>query len=372
MSQEPPHYRVSRIAKELEASGRDVIHMEIGDPELDTDPRIVDAMCRAAREGHTHYAPTRGVKPLLERLVGYMERFIKPGFDLSIDNIVVTPGSKVAIYTALRLLRPRRIFVVEPMWGLYHSFASEMGIEIVHIPTRMEDGWELRTEINGVEKGDVIAVVNPNNPTGTILSRESISNILETAREADAYILADEVYFDLIYRGSMTSFLSMDYDRVLAFYTFSKNFVMSGFRVGWVVSPSKDLANNFLNRLRLIVGGPPPFSQYGAAEALTLMDVLEKNRRFYMETLQYSVERLREMGFRFVEPSAGMYIFAEPPVEEMDGVEFTYRLLEEEAVAVAPGTGFGDYPGYVRFTTSLRMERLEEAFNRIERFLERR
>ncbi len=371
MSQEPPHYRVSRIARELEAQGRDVIHMEIGDPELDTDPRIIDAMCRAAREGHTHYAPARGVKPLLERLVDYMESFIKPGFDLSTENIVVTPGSKVAIYTALRLLRPRRIYVVEPMWGLYHSFASEIGIEVVPIPTRMEDGWEPRGAIEGIGKGDAIAVVNPNNPTGTILSEEAVEMIVEAVSRADAYILADEVYFDLIYRGSMTSFLSMGYEKVLAFYTFSKNFVMSGFRVGWVVSPSRELANNFLNRLRLIVGGPPPFSQYGAAEALTLREVLERNRRFYIETLGYSVDRLREMGFKFVEPSAGMYIFAKPPVEDMDGVEFTYRLLEEEAVALAPGTGFGNYPEYVRLTTALKKERLEEAFNRMERFLER-
>jgi len=371
MSQEPPHYRVSRIARELEAKGRDVIHMEIGDPELDTDPRIVEAMCRAARQGHTHYAPSRGVPLLLDRLVEYVEHFIEPGFELTTRNIVVTPGSKVAIYTALRLLRPRRIFVVEPMWGLYHSFASEMGIEVVPIPTRMEDAWEPREGIEGLGEGDAIAVVNPNNPTGTILSRDSVEMILETARENGAYILADEVYFDLVYRGSMTSFLSTDYDRILAFYTFSKNFVMSGFRVGWVISPSQELADNFLNRLRLIVGGPPPFSQYGAAEALTLPDVLERNRRFYIETLDYSVERLREMGFRFVEPSAGMYIFAEPPVQDMDGVEFTYRLLEEEAVALAPGTGFGQYPGYVRFTTALKKERLEEAFNRIGRLLSR-
>jgi len=366
MSIEPPHYRISRIANEMERSGREILHLEIGDPEVETDKRIIEAMYRAALEGATHYGPTNGIPELREKISDYMKDLANVDVDPSM--ISTSPGSKVAIYTALKLLNPGRIHVVEPMWGLYHSFAEEIGVEVRRILTRYEDNWELKRDIEDVREGEVIAVVNPNNPTGTVLSRDSIERIVDAASSTGAYIVADEVYFDLVYRGGFTSFLEYDYEKILTIYSFSKNYAMAGFRIGWVIANSRDLINSFIKRLRLIVGGPAPFTQYAALEALSNRDILERNKSFYIEGLEYVSKRLKSLGFDFVEPSAGMYIFAKPPLN-MDGGEFSIKLLKEKGVAVSPGTAFGDYPEFIRIVTGLKRERLARALGLIEEFI---
>ncbi len=368
-SNEPPHYRISRIARELEAKGLDIIHMEIGDPELDTDKRIIDAMYRAALEGYTHYGFSQGLPELRDAIAEYLNS--KLDTDLDRDNICLTPGGKVAIYLTLRLLNKKRIGVLEPIWGLYHSFSKVIDLEVVSIRSEFENRWiPTDEEIRKFGETDIISLVNPSNPTGTILPKETIDKIVEIASEKGGYIVADELYFDLTYgKTRFTSFLEYDYDNTISIFSFSKNFAMTGFRVGFIASTSKDLITRFARYMRLVLGGVPPFIQFAALEALNNKDIIERNRKFYKEQTRYLMNELKKLGFRMVEPEAGIYLFPKVP-EGIDGIEFVEKLLTLGRVAVSPGTGFGDYPDFVRFTTALKKEKLEEAVKRIRHTLE--
>ena len=367
--EEPPHYKISRLAKEMESRGVEILHMEIGDPDLDTDKRIIDAMYNAALEGYTHYGYAQGVPGLRDEIADYLNTRL--GLSLDRDNICVTPGGKAGIYLVLRLIRPRRLALLEPIWGLYHSFAKLMDIEVVNIETRFSDGWIPRKEdIMRLQPFDIIALVNPSNPTGTILPETSMEDIVEKASENDAYIFADELYFDLIHDDSrFTSFLNMGYEKVVSVFSFSKNFAMTGFRVGYIVSPDKEFIRDFTKLQRLIFGGVPPFIQMAALEAMRHKDIIERNRRFYIETSRYFVKGLKELGFEMVEPRAGIYVFPRIPKVD-DGAGFVETLLTKGRLAVSPGTAFGNYPEFVRFTTALKRDKLEKALKIIGEVLE--
>jgi len=368
-STEPPHYRISRIARELESKGIDIIHMEIGDPELDVDRRIIDAMYRAALEGYTHYGYSRGIPGLRRSIANYLND--KLGLDLDEDNICLTPGGKVAIYLALRLLNKRRIGILEPIWGLYYSFSKVLNLDIINVRTEFEDGWLPKDDaLKRFEDVDLISIVNPSNPTGTILSIDTQDKIVEIAMDNDIYILADEIYFDLIYRDiKFKSFLEYGYENTLSIFSFSKNYAMTGFRVGFVVSTNKELIDRFSKYMRLVIGGVPPFIQFAALEALKNRDIVDNNRRFYREQTRYLSGELKKLGFDMVEPSAGIYIFPKVP-NGIDGVKFTEKLLTIGRVAVSPGTGFGDYPEFIRFTTAIKRDKLATAIERIRYTLE--
>lgn len=361
---EPPHYKISRLARELESKGLDIIHMEIGDPELETDRRIIDAMYRAALEGYTHYGYSQGINELRDAIAEYLNS--KIGTDLDRDNICLTPGGKVAIYLILRLLNKRRIGLLEPIWGLYHSFSGVIGLQVKNIRSEFENRWiPTDEELEKFRDVDIISLVNPSNPTGTVLPKETIDKIVEIADESGGYIVADELYFDLIYgKKKFTSFLEYSYDNAVSIFSFSKNFAMTGFRVGYIASTNKDFINEFAQYMRMVIGGVPPFIQFAALEALKNIDIIERNRRFYQEQTMYLMNELKKMGFEMVEPEAGIYLFPKVP-GGLGGIEFVEKLLTIGGVAVSPGTGFGNYPDFVRFTTALKRERLEEAVKRI-------
>ena len=365
---EPPHYRISRMAKEMEARGREILHMEIGDPDLDTDKRIIDAMYRAALEGYTHYGFSQGIPELREEIANYLN--MKLGVSLDKDNICLTPGGKAGIYIVLRLLKPSKMALIEPIWGLYHSFADLMDIKVLNVESRFEDGWiPLDEEIKKLDKFNVISIVNPSNPTGVILPEETLEVIVDKASSIDAYIFADELYFDLIHDNTkFTSFLNMEYEKVISVFSFSKNFAMTGFRVGYIVSPNKELISRYIKLQRLILGGVPPFIQYGALEAMRNKDIIERNRRFYVETSKYFVDGLERLGFEMIKPKAGIYVFPKVP-SSIDGTRFVEKLLVEGGLAVSPGTAFGNYPDFIRFTTALKIEKLDAALKILEKVL---
>ena len=364
-STEPPHYRISRIAREMEEKGEEIVHMEIGDPDLDTDKRIIDAMYKAALVGYTHYGYSQGIPELREAIADYLNSRLSTNFDK--DNICLTPGGKVAIYLALRLLKKNVIGLLEPIWGLYHSFSQVLDLKLIHVRSEFEDFWIPRDdELMKLNDAEIISIVNPSNPTGTILPETTVEKIVDIAKSNRSYIVADELYFDLLFDGArFTSFLEFDYENTLSIFSFSKSFAMTGFRVGYVVSPSKELIKRFSKFMRLIIGGVPPFIQYAALEAMNNKDIIENNRRFYQEHTLYLMEELLKLGFKVVKPQAGIYLFPRVP-ENLDGIEFVEKLLKIGKVAVSPGTGFGDYPDFVRFTTALKKEKLDLAIDRIK------
>ncbi|HEW94334.1 hypothetical protein DRN84_01560 [Candidatus Geothermarchaeota archaeon] len=367
----PPHYRIVNISREIEQKGIKIIHMELGDPELDTDKRIIDTMYEAALKGHTHYGDARGLPEFRDAVSRYLNRRLK--LDLTRDNVCVVPGSKSAIYMSLKTLAdgPAKVGVVEPTWGIYYSFIRDLGYDAIPIRLKYENKWQVREEdLKDIGKLDFIAVINPSNPTGVVWDRESIELILEKATRDDAYLIADEIYFELIYSNKkFISFMHYNYEKTVGLYSFSKTFAMTGFRIGWIASYDKDIINRIARGYQLLLTNVPEFIQYAGIKATDLDDVIERNRGIYMERTYFLVNGLKRLGFEFVEPEAGFYIFSKVPNPYNDSYQFALDLLHKARVAIAPGTSFGDYPGFIRFTTALKIETLKEALKNIEEFM---
>jgi len=367
----PIHYRIFGMAKELEREGKPVIHMEFGDPYVEVDPEIVHSMCMSALSGHTHYSQPAGLDEFRERLAEHVNKRFSTSFSPS--NVVVTPGSKIAGYLAIRALaRPgEKIALVSPIWGVYYALLREAGVEAVDIRTSFESGWVPDEEAvhEAVERGvKAIIVNNPNNPTSVVLSREVVRAVAEIAGERGVYVIADEVYLDFP-RGGFYSFLETGYENVVALYSFSKSYAMTGFRLGYAVADER-VISEMTRLLQLYFTNVPEFIQHAGMRALEMPWVVERVTRTMWGRTDFLASELRRLGFEFVYPQGAFYVFAKVPSPWRSGAEFCEALIREKYVSPAPGEGFGGYSGFVRFSATAGIEVLREAVERIRSFLE--
>jgi len=367
----PPHYRILNIARDMERRGIRIIHMEIGDPDIETDKRIIDAMYISALKGYTHYGDSRGSREFREATSEYLNKRLGTSFDS--NNIIPVPGSKSAIYMILKTLSSNKakVAVIEPTWGVYYSFIRDLNYNAISIKLSMDNRWQpTDDEIDKIGDADFIAVINPSNPTGTILSKDSIDRIVDKAKDNGSIIIADEIYFDLIYSGKkFYSFHNSEYENVIGLYSFSKTFAMTGFRLGWIASRNEEFIEKIAEGYQLLLTNVPEFIQHAGVEALKHEDIIKKNKKVYNERIKLLSKGLSKLGFEFVEPEAGFYIFSKVPKGYKDSKEFAEKLLYKKHIAVAPGTAFGDYPEYIRFSATLRPRIIKEALERIEKFL---
>ena len=370
----PPHYYISMKARELEKQGVKVTHLEVGEPYIETDREIIDEMCKRAYMGYTHYGSIYGIDELRYAIADYMNKCIGGGF--TEDNVILIPGSKISIFLlSYTLLRDRRnILVLTPTWAVYIMLLKDMGYNVIEYKLKFENKWIL--DSNDIEyiktlNIDAFLIVNPSNPTGVILPKDNIKAIVDIARERNAYIFADEIYFNLVFNGyKFHSFLSEDYDKVIGIYSFSKAYAMTGFRIGWMIARS-EIIKTIASKMQLILSNIPEFTQYAALKALSREDIVERNRRIFMNRIMKLSKGLRSIGFQFIEPMAGLYIFTRAPKGFKDGFDFAIKLLNEEHIAVAPGTAFGDYPEYIRFSASVDEEQIDNVILKISKFIEK-
>ena len=291
------------------------------------------------------------------------------------DNVITIPGSKISLfllfYTFLRGDR-NKVLILTPTWGVYLYLIDDMGLDTIKYKLRFEDGWILRDEdIDNINEFDydALVVVNPNNPTGSILPRENVRALTEISMDKDAYIFADEVYFDIIYGDNrFYSFLQEGYDKAIGIYSFSKIFAMTGFRLGWIVA-SNDIIESISRKMQLMFTNIPVFIQYAGIKAMSMPWVIRRNREIYERRTRRLTAGLRRIGIEFVEPKASIYVFPKVPDGYGDGFEFAYRLLDEKGVTVAPGSTFGDYPRFFRMCTAISEEAIDEGIELMEEFL---
>ena len=367
----PAHYKIFRLAKDLEKKGLPVIHLELGDPMINVEREIILEMYKAALMGYTHYGDPRGIEPLREKLAEHLNHRFR--IDISKDNISITVGSKFGMFAALKaLLKPGdKAILITPAWGLYRAMLNELGIAFLDFKTSMEERWQPSIE-NLLKCGNnnirLIIVNNPNNPTSVVLDKDTIESIVEFAKKRGAYILADEVYIDFS-RKQFHSFLETGYDKVIALYSFSKSYAMTGFRIGYVVA-EKGLAEKISRLLQLYITSLPEFIQFAALKALDLPWAVEKVRRILWERTDFLAKGLEKLGFKFVYPEGAFYVFAKVPAGWYDGTAFCMELLKNAYVSAAPGVAFGDYSPYVRFSATPPLEKLRIALERIKKYLE--
>ena len=360
-------------AKKLEAQGRDIIHLEIGEPDFDTPSHITEAAIEALRRGETHYTPSAGIFQAREVVADHISR--SRGIEVGPENVVLMPGAKpVIFFAALALLQPGdEAIYPNPGFPIYESMINFVGAKAVPLPLRMENNFrfdhdELRSLVN--ERTKLIIFNSPQNPTGGILEREDLEVIAEVAEKYDVTILADEIYERLVYDKPFLSITALPgmLERTIILDGFSKTYAMTGWRLGYGVMPTK-LAQAMSKLATNDHSCVAAFSQFAAMQALTgPQDEAEAMRQEFMQRRELIVNGLNAIpGFRCAMPGGAFYAF--PNIEETGKKSewLADYLLNEAGVACLKGESFGSYGrGFVRFSYANSRENISRALERID------
>ena len=370
-------FAVSARARALEAEGRPMIHLQIGEPDFDTPAHVRDAAKRALDEGATHYAPFPGIPELRKAIAEDVTR--RKGFPADPSQVFVTVGGKgVMLYAILGLVDPGdEVIVPDPGYPIYESLTRFVGATAVPIPIRMENEFRLDVEELArliTPRTRLLIINSPANPTGGVLTRADLERIAELAAEHDLWVMADEIYGRILYDGAEhISFASLPgmADRTIVLDGFSKTFAMTGWRLGYAVVP-ESLKEVYGELVINTISCAPTFAQVGAVQALVgpqddvdAMVVEFKARRDLV------VEGLNEInGIKCATPLGAFYAFPDISGTGLTGAEFAERLLTEADVCVLAGTAFGGVGSeHIRISYANSRENLTEALNRISRFV---
>jgi aspartate/methionine/tyrosine aminotransferase len=363
-------------AKALEAKGREVIHLEIGEPDFDTPKNIKEAAKKALDEGWTHYGPAPGLPELRQTIA--QEAGKLRGVEFHPEQVVVTPGAKPIMSFAIMALVDEGDEVIYPNPGfpIYESMIEFMGGKAVPIQLKEEfdfrlDTKELKKLVN--KKTKLIIINSPHNPTGGVLTKEDLKVIADIARNNNIWVLSDEVYSRIIYDmkfESIAQFPGLE-DRLIVLDGFSKTYAMTGWRIGYGIMPVT-LAN-YLAQIEININScTASFIQRAGIEALKgPQDECEKMTAEFKRRRDVIVDGLNQIkGITCKKPSGAFYVFPNVRKTGIDCRELADRLLNEAGVACLSGTCFGKFgEGYLRFSYANSVENIKKALSKIEAIL---
>ncbi len=365
-------FEVLSKAKVLERQGRSIVHLEIGEPDFDTPPNIVEEAAAALHAGWTHYGPSAGLPELRQTIADYVSR--SRNIEVSPDEVVVVPGGKPIIFYAMLALIDQGDEVIYPNPGfpIYESMINYVGGAAVPIPLREErdfavDPAELESLITDHTR--LIILNSPQNPTGGVLSRRDIERIAQAIGDRNILVLSDEIYSRLQFEGEPFSIMSLPWmqDRTILLDGFSKTYAMTGWRMGYGVMRA-DLAAQFTRLMTNSNSCTASFTQRAGIAAITgdqspvdlMRTEFERRSRFFVDGLN------RIPGFSCRMPKGAFYVF--PNIEKTGWKSKTLAdaLLDTAGVAALSGTAFGRFgEGYLRFSVANSMPQLQEALQRI-------
>ncbi len=362
-------------ARALEAQGRDIIHLEVGEPDFPTPGPIVQAAMRAIEGGDVHYTPALG----LPELRGSIADFYRTRYGVAVphERIAVTPGASGALLLALGVLLDAgdEILMADPGYPCNRHFASFIDAVPVRIPVGPESAFQLTPELveqhwSGRTKAVLIA--SPSNPTGTLARDEDIRAIAALCAARGASLIVDEIYHGLVYEGSPQTALAHTQD-VVVINSFSKYFHMTGWRLGWLAAPAGLMAGIERLAQNLFLAPPTP-AQFAALSAFSeeTMEILEARRREMQARRDFLLPALRELGFGLpVAPAGAFYLYADISRFAGDSFAFAAEMLEEIGVAITPGIDFGEVmpERYVRLAYTRPLPVLQAAVRRIGKWL---
>ena len=357
---------------------KDAISLGVGEPDFDTPWRIREEGIYSLERGRTFYTSNAGLLELKEEISSYLERKIGVSYDPK-KECVVTVGGSEAIDIAFRaMLDPGdEVLIPQPCYVSYDPCATLAGGVPVAIPLKNENEFKLtREELEEAitPKTKILVMPFPNNPTGAIMTREELEPIAEVVKEHDLYVLSDEIYSELTYKGKHTSIASLPgmRERTLVINGFSKSFAMTGWRLGYVCGP-EIILEQMLKIHQFAIMCAPTNSQYAAVEALRNCEAeVDKMREAYNQRRRYLVSEFKRMNIPCFEPYGAFYVF--PCIKEfgMTSDEFATKFLQEEKVATVPGTAFGESgEGFLRISYAYSLEDLKIALGRFETFINR-
>ena len=360
-SNKQTHLSIFLKAKELEQQGKNIIHMEVGEPDFLPPTIVKDALKEVYDKGFLKYGQARGMLIFREALVKYVNE--KFNASISEENIVVSPGARFSIFTAITtLLNPGdEMIVIEPAWPAYKDCALNSDIKVRTINTSLESKWEPSIEQiqNTVNSNTKMIVLNyPNNPTGKILPEKLQDEIMEIAKQNDLYVLSDEIYSEYA-NTSWKSVLSYNYNKSIVTQSFSKSHAMTGFRIGYAIADAKVIEKMAKLEALCLTNVSEPI-QYIAMRALEADT--SNNNKTVQNRLDVLIQKANEMNLDIVVPDGAMYIFARVNKEGFDGVQFANSTLEK-GLAIAPGEGFGDYKNFIRISACQDEKTLIEGMN---------
>ena len=363
---------------ELIANMDGCISLGVGEPDFVTPERYSKAAFEAVQRGETHYTSNYGVPELREAISAHLHRLYGVRYDPQREIIVTIGVSEGLLLATHALLDPGdEVLSPDPYYVAYQPCTVLAGGKFVPVPTEMENEFRVSArdiDARVTDRTKAILLGYPSNPTGAQMTRDDLANIAEVAARRDLIVISDEIYDRLSYGIPHTCFASLPgmQERTVLLGGFSKAYAMTGWRVGWACAPSDILEAMMKIHQYVIMSAPTP-SQYAALKAITTGE--EDVRRFVAEfdrRRRLMVKGLNEMGLTTCEPKGAFYVFPSIRSTGLEEIEFAERLLDEEKVVVIPGSAFGECGrGHVRMCYASPMNLLEEALERIGRFVRR-
>ena len=356
----------------------DAISLGVGEPDFDTPWHIRDEGIYALEKGRTFYTSNAGLKELREEIVRYLERRIHTSYDPA-DEVLITVGGSEGIDMAFRaMLNPGdEVLIPQPSYVSYEPCAVLADGVPVIIELKAENDFRLTKQelLSAItDKTKILVLPFPNNPTGAIMEKKDLEEIAEVCIEKDIYVLSDEIYSELSYKGDHVSIASLPgmRERTILINGFSKAYAMTGWRLGYTCGPA-EIIGQMTKIHQYAIMCAPTNSQYAAVDALRNGDAdVAMMRESYDQRRRFLMNAFREMGLSCFEPYGAFYTF--PCIKEfgMTSDEFATRFLEEEKVAVVPGTAFGACgEGFLRISYAYSLEQLKEALGRLGHFVAR-
>jgi len=359
-------------AHELEREGRNIIHLEIGEPDFTTPECICEAADKAIKQGHTHYTHSLGIIELRQAICDHY--FEKYGVHIVPDQVIVTSGTSPALFLLFSALLEGgdEIVIADPHYPCYPNFAQFLNATPVFVPVHEQNGFQfdpkdIEARLGPRTKG--ILINSPSNPTGTVLSSERMQEIAGLGRT----VISDEIYHGLVYEGKEHTILEFT-DKAFVLNGFSKAYAMTGWRLGYIIAPLsfvrplQKMQQNFF-----ISAGS--ISQWAGVAALTKAGPdVEKMKSIYNERRVYMIQRLRELGFALrAEPVGAFYMLVNAKHLSSNSYELAFEILQEAGVGVSPGIDFGENAeGFLRLSYANSLENIKEGLNRIDAFIKKR
>lgn len=364
------HYR----ALAMQAEGKDVLLLSVGDPDFDTPAPIVEAAIDSLRAGHTHYADVRGKLALRQAIADRHRQ--RSGQPVSADQVTVLAGAQCALFCVAQcVLDPGdEVIVAEPMYVTYEAVFGACGVTVVPVPVKPENGFRVCPQDVAARitpRTRALALNSPHNPSGASLPRSTWEALAELCVAHDLWLISDEVYSELLYEGEHVSPGSLPgmAERTATLNSLSKSHAMTGWRVGWVVG-SPELATHLENLALCMLYGSPDFIQDAAVVALNQpLPALEAMRDAYRQRRDLVCEQLAGCpGVKALKPDGGMFVMVDIRETGLSAQAFADRLLDREGVSVLAGEAFGpSAAGHIRLGLVVGAEALAEACQRIAR-----
>lgn len=360
---------VFQAARALEAEGRDIVHLEFGEPDFPTPEVVTEAAVRAMRGGQTHYTHSLGLPALREAICAYHNA--KYGLALEPEQVVVSMGTSILTYLLLMmLLEPGdEVILTDPTYACYANFVRLARGVPVSVRIREADGFQVDPEAVRAAmtpRTRAVMVCSPANPTGVLLKPE----VLRELGTLGVPVISDEIYHGLAYGAAEQSVLQYA-DEAFVLNGYSKYFAMTGWRLGYLIYPKALMRTVMKVHQNVMISAAEPIQHAGIAAMTEAVEVCEGYRREYDRRRVFLLERLGQIGLPLkYEPAGAFYAFADASAYGRDSLALSMDILREAGVALTPGIDFGEGgEGYLRFSYANSLENIAEAMNRLERYL---